>query len=96
LSSAVSMFTGATAFNQSLALWDVTALSSNQLTFFGGGSGLSTANYDATLIGWAAQNVNSGVSINFGTSQFTGGGEAEAARSTLVSKGWTITDGGSV
>ena len=90
----MTMFSGATAFDQSLAFWDVTALTGNQLTFFGGGSGLSTANYDATLIGWAAQNVNSGVSINFGTSQFTGGGEAEAARATLVSKGWTITDGG--
>ena len=96
LTTAVTMFSGATAFDQSLATWNVTALTGNQLTFFGGGSGLSTANYDATLIGWAAQNVNSGVSINFGSSQFTGGGEAEAARASLVSKGWTITDGGSV
>jgi len=94
LSSAVTMFSGATAFDKSLALWDVTALSGNQLTFFGSGSGLSTANYDATLIGWAAQNVNSGVSINFGSSQYTAGGEAAAARATLVTKGWTITDGG--
>ena len=94
LTTAVTMFSGATAFDQSLALWNVTALSGNQLTFFGSGSGLSTANYDATLIGWAAQNVNSGVSINFGTSQYTAGGEAAAARASLVSKGWTITDGG--
>ena len=96
LTSAVTMFAGATAFNQSLASWDVTKLTGNQFTFFGNGSGLSTANYDSTLIGWASQNVNSGVTINFGTSTFTGGGEAEAARTTLVSKGWTITDGGSV
>lgn len=88
------MFFGATAFNQSLANWDVTSLSGNQTSFMANGAGLSTANYDATLIGWAAQNVNSGVSINFGASQYTAGGEAAAARATLISKGWTITDGG--
>ena len=50
-------------------------------------------NYD-NMMSWAAQNVNSGVSIHFGSSQYTAGGEAAAARATLVTKGWTITDGG--
>ena len=90
----IGMFSGATAFDKSLASWDVTSFSGNQLLFFGNGSGLSTANYDDTLIGWATQNVKTGVSINFGTSKYTAGGEAAAARATLVTKGWTITDGG--
>ena len=90
----IGMFSGATAFDKSLASWDVTSFSGSQLLFFGNGSGLSTANYDDTLIGWATQNVKTGVSINFGTSKYTAGGEAAAARATLVTKGWTITDGG--
>ena len=94
VNTVIGMFSGATAFDKSLASWDVTSLSGSQVLFFGNGSGLSTANYDNILIGWAAQNVNSGVSINFGTSQYTAVGEAAAARATLVSKGWTITDGG--
>lgn len=58
-------------------------------------SGLSTAEYDATLIAWAAQPVNSGVDAHFGNSKFTPGGAAEAARTKLVSvNGWIITDGG--
>jgi head-tail adaptor len=94
VTTVVGMFSGATAFDNSLASWDVTGLTGSQIQFFFNGSGLSTANYDDTLIGWAAQNVNSGVNINFGTSQYTAGGEAAAARATLVTKGWTITDGG--
>ena len=56
---------------------------------------LSTANYSATLIGWAPQNVQNGVNIDFGNSRYSAG-SAASARSTLVSKGWTITDGGQV
>ena len=55
--------------------------------------GLSTANYDDTLIGWGAQNVQNGVNIHFGNSTYSAG-SAASARATLVSKGWTITDGG--
>jgi hypothetical protein len=58
---------------------------------------LSTTNYDALLIGWAAQNVLSNRTVNFGNSQYTAGGAAEAARNTLTTTyGWTISDGGSV
>lgn len=56
---------------------------------------MSTEAYDATLIAWAAQSVNSGISVDFGDSQYTPGGTAEAARTMLISTyGWTITDGG--
>ena len=83
------------AFNQSLANWDVTSLTIGTNMF--NASGLSTASYDATLIGWAAQSITNAVSIDFGGSQYTLGGSAEAARNTLVSTyGWTITDGGGI
>jgi surface protein len=82
-------------FNQNLANWDVTSVT-NFLNFMAGVT-LSTTNYDALLIGWAAQSVNSGLSVNFGSSQFTAGGTAEAAKNTLTTTyNWNITDGGSV
>lgn len=83
------------AFDKSLANWDITAVTLAGSMF--NNSGLSTANYDATLIGWAAQSITNAVSISFGSSQYTLGGAAEAARNTLVSTyGWTIVDGGGI
>ena len=61
------------------------------------GSSLDTETYDATLISFASQSVNSGLNIHFGSSKYTPGGAAEAARDTLINTyGWTITDGGPV
>jgi hypothetical protein len=90
-----NMFRDNSAFDQSLANWDITNFTTAASLLLNGG--LSTANYDATLIGWAAQSITNAVSINFGSSQYTLGGAAEAARTTLVSTyGWTITDGGGI
>jgi len=37
----------------------------------------------------------SNMSVHFGNSQYTAGGAAEAARTSLINTyGWTITDGG--
>jgi len=56
---------------------------------------LSTENYDALLIAWAAQDVSSGEALHFGSSEYTGGGTAAAARAALIAEhSWTITDGG--
>ena len=74
-------------------LFDISA-ATNLQNFFGNGS-LTTARYDAVLIAWAAQTVNSGLTVNFGNSKFTAGGTAEAARTSLINDdGWTISDGG--
>jgi surface protein len=82
-------------FNQDISSWDISNVN-NFLNFLYGGE-LSTSNYDALLIGWAAQSVVSGRTIDFGFSQFTAGGTAEAAKNTLTTTyGWNITDGGSV
>ena len=56
---------------------------------------LPTARYDALLINWDAQEPFDGMSPNFGSSTYTAGGAAAAARANLISNdGWTITDGG--
>ena len=82
------------AFDQNLSNWDVEAVTN--YSQFMGNAGVSTANYDALLIGWAAQSVSSGEAPSFGSSKYTGGGTAAAARATLIAapNSWTITDGG--
>ncbi len=79
-------------FDQSLAAWNIGNVS-NFTGFIQDATGLSTYNYDATLIAWALQTVNSGLSINFGGSQFTE--SAYASRFSLIEDdSWTIVDGG--
>ena len=58
---------------------------------------LPTARYDALLVNWDAQDPLDNLVPNFGSSQYTAGGTAAAARANLISTdGWTITDGGTV
>tara|TARA_R110000764_G_scaffold83133_4_gene163584 strand:- start:1999 stop:2454 length:456 start_codon:yes stop_codon:yes gene_type:complete len=69
---------------------------SNALDYFLNGTSIPTARYDALLINWDAQdpldNMNS---VRFGSSTYTAGGTAAAARANLISTdGWTIQDGG--
>ena len=97
VSSVTNMFRmfANTPFNQDISSWNIT----NVTTFneFLVDSTLSTENYDALLIGWAAQSVRINITIDFGNSQYTAGGAAEAARNTLTTTySWTISDGGSV
>jgi len=81
--------------DQSFASWDMSSATDVGRMFKS--TSMSTANYDATLIGWASQSLNSGLSIDFGSARYTAGGDAEAARNTLINTyGWTIVDGGSV
>ena len=62
------------------------------------GSTINTTDYDSSLIGIAGQAVQAGVTVDFGSSLYTSGGSAEAARDTLTDapNSWTITDGGPV
>lgn len=58
-------------------------------------SGMATAEYDATLINWEAQPHKPNVTVNFGTSKYTGAPSAAAtARAALISDGWIIGDDG--
>lgn len=66
----------------------------NLQSFFLGGY-MDTPTYDALLISWAAQTVKTGIITNMGTSKYTAGGAAEAAKLALVNTyTWTIADGG--
>ena len=88
------MFYGATSFDRDISAWDVTAIIAAE-EMFSGGAGLSTANYDALLIGWEGQAVKNNVLFHAGTSKYTGGGAAATARAALIADHtWTITDGG--
>ena len=91
------------SFDQDLSSWNIvkgTTFSS----FRSSVNSFSTANYDAILIGWvttldayvAAGNTYSLTpTANFGISEYTSGGAAEAARSKLAATyGWGVTDGG--
>lgn len=94
LLTATNMFYNCDSYDQDMSSWDI-----NQVTAFSGfmqnAAGLSTANYDALLIAWDAQGAMSysGV-VNFGSSRYTSGGAAEAARTSLISKWGGISDGG--
>jgi surface protein len=100
-----SIFNGATSFNQNLEDWDIVDVT--VFTNFLAGVTLSTANYNALLIGWnntlnAAYPVSTigyptNISFSAGNSTYTGGigSAASNARTNLITKfSWTITDGG--
>jgi surface protein len=69
---------------------------SNALEHFLSGTSIPTARYDALLINWDAQDPLDNMNpVRFGSSTYTAGGTAAAARANLISTdGWTITDGG--
>jgi predicted secreted protein len=100
-SSVTTMFK---AFSGSTALTDIVGVDDFNiealngvatLNSFATGVTLPTARYDALLIKWDAQNPLDGMTPNFGSSTYTGGGVAAAARANLISTdGWAITDGG--
>jgi surface protein len=89
------MLYGCTAFNQNIGGFNIAALT-NATNMMQNKGALSVANYDALLIGWAAQTVHANVAFHAGTSKYDAGGSAAAARAVLVGSpnNWTITDSG--
>jgi len=85
-----AMFTGAAAFDQDIGGWGVGAVTDANFMFLG--ATLSTANYDALLIGWNAQTLQNGVAFSGGASAYCLGENARANMGS--SDSWIISDGG--
>ncbi|CAB4949633.1 MAG: BspA family leucine-rich repeat surface protein [Actinobacteria bacterium] len=87
-------FSGASAFNRSLGNWNIGSVvqdwswdgMSNMLD----GSGLTVANYNATLSGWSGQTHNSGISL--GASGLLYSASGQSARDVLIAapSSWAI------
>jgi surface protein len=87
-------FRDAVAFDQDLGGWNVTSMT-DATTMFSGAT-LSTANYDALLIGWEGQLVNNTVTFHGGSSTYSAGAAATARANLIADHTWAITDGGPV
>ena len=102
--SMLNVFRGSTSFDQDLSNWNI--INVTNFNSFAIDTTFSTSNYDAILIGWEStlqgtypngSGYTPTISINFGNSQYTSGGAAETARTSLINNfNWTITDGGSI
>jgi surface protein len=96
------MFTSATSFNQNIGSWNVAKVT-NMSNLFTAATALTSENYDACLLGWSGQNLQTGLVFNAGTTaKYSLSSAVTAARATLSTsvasggKGWTITDGGGI
>lgn len=93
------MFHTATAFDQDIGGWNIALVTG--MSFMFTDATLSSANYDALLIGWggAGHDAQDNVTFAGGNSTYTSPGDAKDARDHLEAAtpgghGWTITDGG--
>ncbi len=85
------MFHEGRAFDQPLGDWNVSAVTSMHWMFRS--AGLSWANYDHLLLGWAQLELNQGVPFTAGNSWYTR--DAASARQHIIDTyGWTISDRG--
>ncbi len=89
ITSMGNMFGNTTVFNQDLGAWDISSVT--EMVFMFDNSGLSPANYDATLLGWANY-PNTPDDIIFGADGVYYCDEE--SRTVLEGKGWIITDEG--
>jgi len=87
----VYQFCNVCPLNQDLSGWNVSSLTDARDMFMNG-AGLSTANYDALLNGWASQPVQTGVVFGAGNSQYSNAGLSARNTTLIGTNNWTITD----
>ena len=92
LTNAGSMFRGNTAFDQNIGSWDVSNITNFSNMF--NGAKLSVSNYNALLVGWDAQTLQSGESFHAGNSKYCSSAAIAARANMIASDGWSISDGG--
>ena len=83
-------FNGCTIFNQDISAFDITSLTSAASMLIG--TAFSKTNYDLLLPVWDAYGT-SNVPFHAGTAHYSAGAPT-TAHDAMVSRGWTITDGG--
>jgi hypothetical protein len=89
-------------FNQNIGNWNISNVT-NFTNFMSGktSSTFSTTNLDSIYNGWSTKNPKTGITINFGTANYTISG-GSAGRAILTGStmsggyGWTIIDGGGI
>jgi surface protein len=89
-------------FNQNIGNWSISGVT-NFTNFMLGKtpSTFSTTNLDAIYNGWSTKNPKTGITINFGSANYTTSG-GQAGKNILTGStisggyGWTITDGGGI
>jgi surface protein len=81
-----SMFSRATAFNQDIGTWDISKATEMFIMFRN--SGISRTNYDKILIAWDAAGYMNKNLLDASPLTYCNG---QAARTNLISKGWTIS-----
>ena len=71
-----------------IASWNVESLTTTNSMFYR--TAMPTSTYDSILAGWAPQNVQSGVTVDFDVTRYTD----TTNHATLSGKGWTLIDFG--
>jgi hypothetical protein len=91
-----SFFDGCSSLTTVLFIgsWNISSILGMSYMFYG--VTLSTANYDALLIGWEAQAVQNNVSFHGGNSKYSAGAATTARQALIDEHAWQITDAGQV
>ncbi|MCF6318884.1 MAG: DUF285 domain-containing protein [Proteobacteria bacterium] len=87
-----AMFLGATSASPIISTWDVSSVTNMSLMF--DGISLPTSEYEAALINFSTQNLQSNVVFGAGNSQYCSAAAQAAKASIIANYNWNITDGG--